>query len=95
MDRMGVIPFFKGILVHDHWKAYFAYACAHALCNAHHLRELEAAIEFDSQKWAKKMQDFLVELNKIVEKSGGYLSKKRAAKVYKTLLGAERHKNSF
>jgi transposase len=83
MDRMGVIPFFKGILVHDHWKAYFAYACAHALCNAHHLRELEAAIEFDGQKWAKKMQDFLVELNKIVEKSGGSLSKKRAAKFYK------------
>jgi transposase len=83
MERMGVIPFFKGILVHDHWKAYFAYACAHALCNAHHLRELEAAIEFDGQKWAKKMQDFLVELNKVVDKSGGSLSKKRAAKFYK------------
>ncbi len=39
MDRMGVLPFFHGILVHDHWKPYFKYDCEHSLCNAHHLRE--------------------------------------------------------
>ena len=40
MDRMGVLPFFTGILCHDHWKPYFQYTCKHVLCNAHHLREL-------------------------------------------------------
>ena len=78
MDRMDVIRHFKGILVHDHWKPYFVYECEHALCNAHHLRELEAAVEFDKQKWAKKMQDLLIEMKVAVEKSGGSMSKRRA-----------------
>jgi len=30
-------------------------AASHALCTAHHLRELERAWEQDSQQWAKKM----------------------------------------
>jgi transposase len=33
MDEMGILPGFKGILCHDHWKPYFTYACLHALCN--------------------------------------------------------------
>lgn len=78
MDRMGILPHYKGILVHDHWKPYFVYACIHALCNAHHLRELEAAIDFDKQKWANKMQDLLIEMRDAVEKSGGSISNRRA-----------------
>jgi transposase len=32
-----------GVIVHDHFKAYYALRGAqHALCNAHHLRELQA-----------------------------------------------------
>ena len=74
MDRMGILPHFKGVLMHDHWKPYFGYDCIHGLCNAHHIRELEAAIEFDNQKWAKKMQDLLLEMKEAVEKAGGALS---------------------
>jgi len=71
MDAMGVLKYFSGILCHDHWKAYFKFKCLHALCNAHHLRELEFAWEQDNQKWAKNMQELLVEINDAVNKAGG------------------------
>lgn len=83
MDRMGVLPYFRGVLMHDHWKPYFGYKCVHALCNAHHLRELEASIEFDSQKWAKKMQRLLITIRDAVEKSGGALSRTRVKRLTK------------
>jgi len=63
MDRMGVLPHFTGILCHDHWKPYFRYSCVHALCNAHHLRELEWCVDFEQQVWAQRMKDLLVEIN--------------------------------
>ena len=60
MNDKGVLPQFNGILCHDHWKPYYQYtSCVHALCNAHHLRELERAYEQDNQQWAKNMQDLL------------------------------------
>lgn len=69
MNLMGVLPYFKGLLVHDHWKPYFTYICKHILCNAHHRRELERAFEQDGQVWALKMKTFLDKLNIIVNKS--------------------------
>ncbi len=33
MNDIGILPRFKGILCHDHWKPYFTYDCTHALCN--------------------------------------------------------------
>ncbi|MFI4972551.1 MAG: IS66 family transposase [Hyphomicrobiales bacterium] len=49
-----------GIVVHDHWKPYFTMkGVRHALCNAHHLRELKALIEIDQEDWARKMQILL------------------------------------
>ena len=89
MDRMGVLPSFLGVLMHDHWKPYFGYECIHALCNAHHLRELEACVEIDGQKCAKKMQDLLIVMRDRVEKGGGSVSKSRAImfrKAYRKLL---------
>lgn len=75
MEEIGILPKFKGVLCHDHWKAYYRYTCLHALCNAHHLRELEWSATEDSQHWAEKMKTFLIKLNKKVDASNGALSK--------------------
>lgn len=73
MDEMGILPGFKGILCHDHWKPYYTYNCTHALCNAHHLRELTRAWEQDGQKWALEMKTFLEATNRKVIDAGGAL----------------------
>lgn len=66
-EAMGVLPLFTGIAVHDGWKPYKTYTDAvHALCNAHHLRELagaaENAPEGAPQDWAEDLAAFLVEV---------------------------------
>jgi len=62
MDAMGVIEHLCGVLVHDGWSAYRTYEnLTHGLCNAHHLRELEAAASADGQGWAKDMAGLLTE----------------------------------
>lgn len=89
MNDMGVLPRFKGILCHDHWKPYFTYDCTHALCNAHHLRELERAWEQDGQKWAQQMKGLLETINRKVTDAGGALEAKKSQqyrKAYQDLL---------
>lgn len=92
MDEINIIPRFKGILCHDHWKPYYRYNdCLHALCNAHHLRELTSAYEQDKQVWAGKMKALLEEMNIAVHEAGGSLDKKEANKYrqyYQQLLAA-------
>lgn len=77
-EAMGVLPGFKGILCHDHWKPYFKLGCSHALCNAHHLRELTRAWEQDNQQWAQDMKNLLEEINARVIEASGELNKQRA-----------------
>jgi transposase len=49
-----------GTVVHDHWKPYYTLkGVLHALCNAHHLRELQALVEIEKEDWARKMQRLL------------------------------------
>jgi transposase len=49
-----------GIVVHDHWKPYYTLkGVLHALCNAHHLRELQALVEIEKEDWARRMQTLL------------------------------------
>lgn len=79
MNEKGVLLRFKGVLCHDHWKPYYKYTgCEHALCNAHHLRELERAYEQDGQQWAKQFQELLNGILTDVKQQGGSLSAEQA-----------------
>ena len=80
MDQMGILPNFKGLLCHDHWKPYYNYDCTHCLCNAHHLRELERAWEMDEQKWANEMKKLLLDASQAVVDASGQLAPKDARK---------------
>jgi transposase len=77
-EAMGILPWFKGILCHDHWKAYYRLNCTHALCNAHHIRELTRAWEQDNQQWAHDMIDLLEKINSRVIDAGGVLNAQQA-----------------
>ena len=59
MDAAGILPAFHGVAVHDGWSSYREYDCTHALCNAHHLRELIYLEETTQQPWTRKMIEFL------------------------------------
>jgi transposase len=55
--RGSLLAGVTGIVVHDHWKPYFTMeGVLHALCNAHHPRELQVLIEIEKEDWARKMQ---------------------------------------
>ena len=59
-----------GIIVHDHFKPYFTLKeVAHALCNAHHLRELKALIDIEKEPWATKMSRLLVTAARTVRRA--------------------------
>lgn len=58
--RGSLLADLTGIVVHDHWKPYYTLTgVLHALCNAHHLRELKALVEIEKEDWAHRMQRLL------------------------------------
>ena len=56
----------SGIAVHDHWSSYWGDALpkvsGHALCNAHHLRELTDVRDSFEQRWSDRMMGLLLEM---------------------------------
>ncbi len=66
-DAIDILPQFTGTLVHDAWATYFKYQrLRHALCNAHHLRDLTALVENDQQQWAALMIACLLSAKQLV-----------------------------
>ena len=78
-DAFGILGEFVGTLIHDGWKPYQDLACTHALCNAHHLRELTYAFEEMGQVWANRMIELLVAACHEVDQAGGVLTSDRLA----------------
>lgn len=57
MDEIDLLPHYRGVAVHDGLSSYFGYPnCTHALCNAHHLRELRFIHEQYGQGWAARLR---------------------------------------
>ena len=68
--RSAVPEFEGGVVVHDHWRAYYALEnVLHAFCNAHLLRELQAVCEFDKEPWAEALRATLLDANEAVQKA--------------------------
>lgn len=68
--RGSVLQGLQGILVHDHWAPYFTLpGVLHAMCNAHHLRELEALLKIDGEDWAGRMQRLLRLAHRVVRRA--------------------------
>ena len=60
MEAIGVIPRYGGVIIHDCWGSYLAYAhCGHGLCGAHLLRELTFIVDAEGYRWAKNMKRLL------------------------------------
>jgi transposase len=67
IDQGGVVPGFAGVLVHDGLASYRRYDTTHALCGAHHLRELAGIAETTGQAWATQLAELLVEIHHAVK----------------------------
>jgi len=59
---MGILPAFKGTMIHDFWAPYFRYTSDHAICNARLLRELQGISENDKHQWSEALGNLLIEI---------------------------------
>lgn len=70
MDDIGIIPRYRGILVHDRWASYLSYeGCDHAFCGSHLLRDLQFVIDSNNHAWARNMKRLLKETARKVRES--------------------------
>jgi transposase len=57
---IGILAYFTGILVHDHFMSYYKYkTMTHAECNQHILRYLKGLVEIFKHAWFSEMSDLL------------------------------------
>jgi transposase len=75
IEALGIIPGYRGYLMHDFWSSYLSYDCSHLFCNAHLLRELAAIHEDYKQEWASRMIDVLMRAKKITDNREKRLNK--------------------
>ncbi len=68
MNRIGILPDYAGVAVHDALSSYGKYAGKHALCNAHLLRELTAVEEaLGDARWPTRLKGLLVQMKDEVD----------------------------
>jgi len=69
LNAIGILPLFKGISIHDGWASYFLYACEHALCLVHVLRELVFQAEEQGALWAAELKDLLLSMKEATQQA--------------------------
>jgi len=70
LEAIGILPGYEGVSVHDGWTSYRHFHTArHALCNAHHLRELTFVHEEMQQEWAGQLKALLRRMQRAVEQA--------------------------
>jgi transposase len=69
LDAIGILPRFGGTSVHDGWRSYFLYACAHALCLVHVLRELTFLAEEEGLQWAAELKALFLDMKEATEQA--------------------------
>jgi transposase len=69
LDAIGILPRFQGTSVHDGWRSYFLYACAHALCLVHLVRELTFLAEEQGLEWAADLKALLLEMKEAADQA--------------------------
>lgn len=88
MQACNVLPRYKGTAVHDGWPSYYRFNTTHALCNAHHLRELEFVFDSTQQQWARDMMSLLLEINRAVDASPEAMLPPTTAAAYRSRYNA-------
>jgi len=66
-DAMGILPAFRGTMIHDFWAPYFGYSSDHAICNAHLLRELRGISENYRHRWSEALSNLLIGIKAAVD----------------------------
>lgn len=66
-DRVGILPGFAGVGVHDALPSYLVRDFKHSLCNAHLLRDLTGLEETTRQRWPTRMKRLLITMRDAVK----------------------------
>ena len=65
MVAVSPLAYAQGVAVHDALLSYLSFDCAHALCNAHLLRELIALSE-QGHTWAAQLRTLLLDIKQAI-----------------------------